>query len=224
MRAAKLLLALLLAPCIAQACPDEIRIVQRDSTDTSTWTRILCPTTSQPSLLIFDPTSQLPQLAALSGLTWNGTTLTAASQVNADWNASSGAAQILNKPSIPTILPRAFSYPTRGLGACFQLSTTRDAQVAYGVDITVSVTLGGTPKGSAYLRTYTDNACTQGQQTVISGSSGLPSTLSVVIGLQNLGTVSLPGVIPAGLWARIETVADSGSPTFAARQGQEVLQ
>lgn len=79
------------------------------------------------------------------------------------------------------------------------------------------------PRGSVYLRHYSNNACSTDQQTVISGSSGLPSVLAVAVGLQNLGTPSLPGMIPAGRWVRLETVNDIGTPTFNSRPGQEVL-
>lgn len=260
---------------------------QRNATDTGYTTRLL-PTPVGPAMVAFDPSVQMPLYYVL------GTSFAITSgvidvapgggQVNTDWLASSGAAQLLNKPTtvagfgitdavtnsalsstlsttlanyatnsaltsalaakfntptgttsqyvrgdgtlatLPTTPARSFSSVTPTLNSCFQLSATRDARVSFGVDVTVSVTLGGTPKGSVYLRYYTDSGCTTAQQTVISGSSGLPSTLSVVVGLQNLGTISLAGTIPAGTWARVETVSDSGTPTFATRQGQVILE
>lgn len=160
----------------------------------------------------------------------SGVTLTAGviafpgmTQVNSDWSASSGVAQILNKPTIPTILPRSFAYPTRALNTCFQVSSTRDALVSYGVDVTTTLTLTNGGQGSAALRTYTDSGCSLGGQTIVSGTSGLPATLTVTVGLQNLGTVVLGGVAPAGLWERLETTTNVGTVTFAARQGQETL-
>lgn len=112
----------------------------------------------------------------------------------------------------------------RALNTCFQISASRDAQVSYAVDITATLTLTTGPRGSAYLRYYTDAACTAGQQTVIGGTSGLPAVLGVAVGLQNLGTAFLSGTVPAGTWARLETVADAGAPGFSVRPGQEVLQ
>lgn len=344
-------LALAVISFAAYACQDEIRIVQRDVTDTLTYTRQMCPPNylTLPSIMVQDPNTQQIVMANFTGMTWNGTTLSVnSSGAQSDWNATSGAAQILNKPTLSAVattglfsdllskpttisgygitdavsasaltsvlagyatssaltsglagkfntpigttsqyvrgdgslatlpvgnagtvtsitagsglsggtittsgtisLPnvgtagnysgvttdaqgrvtagtsRSFSTFTPTLNTCFQISATRDAKVSFGVDVTVSVTLGGTPKGSVYLRYYTDNACTLGQQTIISGSSGLPSTLSVVVGLQNLGTISLSGEIPGGTWVRVETSNDSGTPTFAPRQGQVVLE
>lgn len=129
---------------------------------------------------------------------------------------------LINRPSIPVIAARAYAYRTPALNTCFQLSTTRDTQVSYAVDVTTTLTLIGGARGSVYLRSYTDAACSAGQQALVSGSSGLPAALTVAVGLQNLGSVSLLATVPAGAWVRIETVNDVATPTFAARQGQEV--
>lgn len=118
---------------------------------------------------------------------------------------------------------RSFSLRTPTLNTCFQVSATRDAHVNYAVDVSTTLTLAGGARGSVYLRAYTDSACTASQQTLISGSSGLPAALSVAVGLQNLGSVALPAIVPGGAWVRIETANDTGTPTFTARPGQEVL-
>lgn len=125
--------------------------------------------------------------------------------------------------TLPTVAARSFAYPTRSLSTCFQISSTRDAQVSYGVDISTTVTLGGTPQGTVFLRTYTNSACSTGQQTIISSTAGQPTTLSVTVGQQMVGTANLSGMIPAGLWVQIETQNNSGTPTYTARQGEEVL-
>lgn len=163
-----------------------------------------------------------------------------AAQVASDWSATTGVSRILNKPvlasvatsgsyndlqdkpTIPTMPTRVFAMRTPTIGTCFQLSATRDVQVSYAVDITVTLTLTGGARGSTFLRSYSDSACSVAQQTLASGSSGLPASLSVTVGLQNLGTVTLPAIVPAGAWVRIETSSDAGTPTFAARSGQEV--
>lgn len=124
---------------------------------------------------------------------------------------------------LPSTVTKSFSYPTRSLSVCYQISSTRDSQVSYGVNITTSMTLGGTPQGTVYLRTYTNSACTTGQQTVVSGTSGQPTTLSVTVGQQIIGTAPLAGVIPAGLWVQQEPINNSGTNTFSPLQGQEVL-
>lgn len=171
------------------------------------------------------------------------TSATAASTYATQSSLTSGLAAKFNTPAgttaqyvrgdgslatLPTVASRVFNNSvSRALGTCFQVSATRDASVSYAVDITTSITLGGSPKGSAYLRYYTDSGCTTGQQTVIGGTNGFPTTLSVTVGQQLVGSVPLAGKIPAGVWARLETVIDSGSGatvTFAARPGQEVFE
>lgn len=125
--------------------------------------------------------------------------------------------------TLPAVTARSFAYPTRSLSTCFQISSTRDAQVTYGVDISTTVTLGGSPQGTVFLRTYTNNTCTTGQQTIISSTAGQPTTLSVTVGQTMVGTANLSGMIPAGTWVQIETQNNSGTPSFTARQGEEVL-
>ena len=119
---------------------------------------------------------------------------------------------------------RSFATPARALNTCFQISATRDAMVSYAVDVTTTVTLGGTPEGAVYLRTYTNSGCSTGQVGVISGSSGQPTTLTVSVGQAIKGTANLYGVVQGGLWARIETTNVSGTPTFAIRTDQQEVQ
>lgn len=116
---------------------------------------------------------------------------------------------------------RSFSSPSRALNTCFQVSSTRDALVSYAVDITTTVTLGGTPEGAVFLRTYTNSGCSAGQVGVISGSNGQPTTLTVSVGQAIKGSVNVMGMVPAGTWTRIETSNVSGTPAFAIRAEQQ---
>ncbi len=119
---------------------------------------------------------------------------------------------------------RSAANGSRALNSCFQISATRDALVSYAVDVTTTVTLGGTPEGAVFLRTYTNSACSSGQVGVISGSSGQPTTLTVSVGQQIKGSVNLYGLIPAGTWVRIETANTSGTPAFSIRAEQQEVQ
>lgn len=55
--------------------------------------------------------------------------------------------------------------------------------------------------------------------TVVSSTSRLGGVLNIA----NTQTANVAGVIPAGKYVRIRTQAVAGAPTFAGRQGQEVL-
>lgn len=118
---------------------------------------------------------------------------------------------------------KSFAYPTRSLNTCFQLSSTRDAAVQYGVDVQTSISLTGGQTGTVYLRSYTNSSCTTGAQELNRFVNGAAGTLT--LGLNVTQTVSgrLGGVIPAGLYAQLVTENTVGTPTFTARPGQEVL-
>lgn len=102
----KLVLALLLLLCLpvhAQYTPFALQIFQADVSGTFFWGRNFIPANPASSyFLMYDGGSSQPKTGVIgTGLAWDGTTLSSsvAAQVNSDWNASSGLAQILNKPS-----------------------------------------------------------------------------------------------------------------------------
>lgn len=128
----KKLIAFLLAFCvsIAFAGPDDINFSQRNSTDTGNINRVPThPTT--PGLLAYDSSTLLPLWVTLgSGLTINSGVLALTSvPVNADWNASSGLAQILNKPSIPAAQVNADWAAASGVSQILNKPTIPSAQV-----------------------------------------------------------------------------------------------
>ena len=225
-----------------------------------------------------------------------------AAQVQTDWNATSGAAQILNKPSLfsgsytdlinkpvlfsgayadltgkptlfsgsytdltnkPTLfdgtytsltgkpttftpsahthiiadvtglqsaldakapltsLPQArvFTNSTRTLNTAFQVSSTRDSQVVYSVDITVQAILIGGTSGRVYLEYANEVGFTTGVTVVASSGNSTGGVLSIT----NLGTANLAGIIPAGKFVRLRTANVTGTPTYAFQSAQEVL-
>lgn len=294
--------------------PNDLRVVQNNANVPSngTLTRYIAfPGGGSSCLLLLDGGSTLPACAAIgSGMAYSGGTLTASGtpQVNADWAAVSGAAQVLNKPALfdgqyasltgvpatftpaahtqawgtitgtPTTLAgygitdgvrsvtagtglaggtitgsgtlslpntgsagsysgvttdaqgrvtagtaRSFAYATRALNTCFQVSATRDALVVYAVDIATVSTLAGGQAGTVYLRSYSNSGCTTGAQELTRVSSGLTQALGLTVTLNMNGTSTLSGVVPGGAWAQLVTENTTGTPTFTARPGQEVL-
>lgn len=210
--------AALTIAALANAAPDEFRIVQRDSTDTFTYTRIVPPPNpfTQSSVLMFDQITGLPVLGAISGLTWDGTTLSAAAGVQADWTAAAGAAQILNKPAlalvatsgsysdlsnkptIPTVSPFNFSQPTSrtiAVSTSYQASDVTKAAVIYpSLTCQNSTTLLASSACTAQVRMGA---------SALTCSTGVPyTTLSATV---NLGlvftaanTIPSPILLPIG--------------------------
>lgn len=118
---------------------------------------------------------------------------------------------------------RGFAYPTRALDTCFQVSATRDALVSYAVEITVQSTLASGQVGAVYLETFSDSGCTTGTQEIMRGKLGLTQALGLTVTLDGSSMATLHGVIPAGAYVKLRTENTTGTPTFTARPGQEVL-
>lgn len=116
---------------------------------------------------------------------------------------------------------RQFSYPTRSVNTCFQLSSTRDYEVKYNVEIVASGTLVGGQQGTIYLETFTDSGCTTGTQEIMRSTNGNTNALIVAIGNVSTTTLTVAGPIQAGLYVKIRTQNNTGSPTFTARPGSE---
>ncbi|VVE00392.1 hypothetical protein PIN31115_02073 [Pandoraea iniqua] len=123
-------LALTFFCALSFAGPDDVNFSQRNSTDTGNINRI--PThPATPGLLSYDSTALLPVWVTLgSGLTINsGVLALTATPVNADWNASSGLAQILNKPSIPAAQVNSDWAAASGVAQILNKPTIPAAQV-----------------------------------------------------------------------------------------------
>lgn len=160
-----------------------------------------------------------------------------AAQVNSDWTASSGLTQILNKPSlfsgayadltgkptIPTVNTVTQSTSSRALNSVFQISTTRNALVFYSVQETVTANITGGQNGDVVLEIASDSGMTTNVQTVSIGGLGQTYTLAVALQGVQPQTGVVAGLVPAGYYARLRTVNNTGTPTFSIRAQQEVL-
>lgn len=118
---------------------------------------------------------------------------------------------------------RSFNYTTRALNTCYQVSATRDAFVSYSVDIATSLSLTAGQQGTVYLRTYTNSTCTTGAQELMRFVNGQTGTLTIGLALTQNVTGTLSGIVPAGAWVQQVSENNTGTPTFTARPGQEVL-
>lgn len=119
---------------------------------------------------------------------------------------------------------RSQSAATRTLNTVFQVSATRDAQVQYAVQCTVTSSIGSGQDGDVFLDIAADAAFTTSVQSLDVSPCSQVVTLAVALQSVQKGTVSVRGFVPAGYYARIRTVNNTGSPAFLYRLGQEVLQ
>lgn len=169
-------------------------------------------------------------LTSLAYSKLTGTPTIPAAQVNSDWNAGSGVAQILNKPTIPTLPTLSFNNaPGRsvvtGTGATgFQVSSTRAAIVNYSVTISTTVSLAGNSTGYVVLQICPTNSATPGDWIEVARTaSGQSGTLVIGLTLNQTGGGNLSAVVPAGYYAKLLSVNTAGTPTYTYNSGQEVL-
>lgn len=232
-------LAVLVFSTLATADPYNMILTQRNAADTGNNTRIQ-PTPAGPAVWSFDTNTLLPGYWVLgSSLTVTNGVLDVtmgAAQVNANWTATSGVAQILNKPALATVAttgnygdltntPAAPSQSgaTRSLNSGFQVSTTRSALAHYSVGITTTASIAGAQAGSVTLEIASDAGFTTNVQTLAVVSNSQSYTLAVAIqGVQAI-TSELVGFVPAGYYVRMRTTNVTGTPSFAFTAGQEVL-
>lgn len=115
------------------------------------------------------------------------------------------------------------STATRALNTIYRVSTTRPAWVTYSVQLTVTATIAGGQNGDVVLEIASDAAFTTAVQTL--SISGLGQVYSLAVAIQGVqpqtGVVS--GFIPAGYYARLRTVNNTGTPTYLFRAGQETV-
>lgn len=219
---AALALLTICAPSMAQLTPYSYLFYQADSVG---WSYVgHLPTPASPTgnyLFAHDGSTTTVGLITLgSGLSLSSGSLvlTAGSPVNADWNASSGLAQILNKPAA-----RSQASASRSLNSAFQISTTRDTLATYSVQITVTASIAGGQNGDVILEIASNSGFTTDVQTL--SISGLGQTYTLAVALQGVQpqTAVVSGYVPAGFYARLRTVNNTGTPGFSFRAGQEVF-
>lgn len=164
----------------------------------------------------------------LSALTPYATTASLTSGLSAKFNTPTGTtSQYIRGDGTLATLPAA-STPsqaaaTRALNTIYQVSATRGAWATYSVQLQVTASIAGGQNGDVILEIASDSAFTANVQSL--AISGLGQTYSVAVAIQGVqpqtGVVS--GFIPAGYYARLRTVNNTGTPTFAYRAGQETL-
>lgn len=175
--------------------------------------------------------SQITALSGSSGLTLSGiqtfmsnqattSQLVATSTFNG-FMSSDDRVKMDSMSPISTSTP-SVSYSNRSLNSCFQVSTSKDAFVAYSVDVDTAISLGGGANGQVALRTYSDSGCTTDGHTIQQGKAGLTGTVVIGLAVNNPSSVSLGGVITRGRYAKLETTNLTGTPTYTVQATQEV--
>lgn len=114
---------------------------------------------------------------------------------------------------------RTFNYPSRALNSCFQISSTKDADFHYKVDVSSGGVLSSTVTGTVTATSYTNSGCTTGAQAIADGQASQGAALGL-LSVSQVASVALDGTLPAGKWVKITTANTVGTPTFAIRAVQ----
>lgn len=236
----KLIIGLMaLLPAIAMAAGNDLFINQRNAADTATQTRLVAKP-STDGLFGFNVSTQLPVFFALGpNLVLSNGVLNAplTAGPKGDTGATGPAGQDSTVPGPQGIQgapgatgPAGAPAPTptqsaanRSFNTIYRVSATRPAWVTYSVQLTVTATIAGGQNGDVVLEIASDASFTTAVQTVSIGGLGQVYSLAVAIqGVQpQTGVVS--GFIPAGYYARLRTVSNTGTPGYLFRAGQETI-
>lgn len=151
-------------------------------------------------------------------------------QTNTDWNAISGAAQLLNKPTLATVAtsgsyndlsnkPSAYTYAvsapasrTLSLGTAYQANTnTKPAAITITLTSSASLTLGGGSTFAADLVVGPTNAVAGGTGFIVATYlNSLTGTLVIGVAINNGQTVSYSLAIPTGWWFAVRQTLGTG--------------
>ena len=119
---------------------------------------------------------------------------------------------------------RSQATASRALNSPFQVSSTRDASVQYSVQTTITASIAGGQDADVFLDIASDIGFTANVQSLDVAPCSQTYTLAIALqGVQKCAA-QVRGFVPAGYYARIRTVNNTGTPAFAYRIGQEVLQ
>lgn len=146
-----------------------------------------------------------------------------ASQVNSDWNSSSGVSQILNKPSLVRTTS-TLSLSLVGTGATgTQISATKDSTVRLAVSTSTTSTIGGPSTSLVTLKICATNNATEGSWTTV-GVIENDQTITLAIALNSIQVIKgqINSDLPAGWFCKLVN-SGSGTHTETFLNGQQTI-
>jgi hypothetical protein len=205
-----LLLFALIAPAQALGVPYELFLYQTLPSGSGFFGRYvapLAPTPNTSAVFMYDGATTLPQLGYIgSGLSWDGTTLSAA------------AMSINDAPG------RALVTSTSATG--FQISSGRNARACYEGSFATTSTIGGAASVTVFLETADTNSTTPADWTTKARQT-YSNTITLALVLQQVqgNNWSMCRDIPAGKFVRIRSGSVSGtaSATINTEQQETLL-
>lgn len=228
------------------AGPNDFVVSQRDSTDSSTQQRVTAQS-GVTAFLTYDPATQRPAFTSIgSGLVVSsGVLALATAPVNADWNATSGLAQVLNKPTIPAAqvnadwaassgvsrilnkptIPAAYSFNYGALAArtlavntVYQATDTAKAaiiKISPSCSATLSLSGGTTCTMQARVGFSVGLTCASG---VVAATWSNGNTGTLTVGLNTVQTIQAPANVELAIGEYFILCPTSGTFTISAAE------
>lgn len=139
-----------------------------------------------------------------------------AAQINSDWNAVSGVAQISNKPAIPSVTrtTSALTLSLVGTGATgTQISAANDSTIRVNVSCSTTATIAGPSTSLVTLKKCATNSATEGSWTSVAiFENDQTVTLAVVLQSVQVTKGQLETDVPAGWFVKL---VNSGTGTHS---------
>lgn len=226
--------ALALASFAASAqTANALRLDQRNAANTGYISRFVVPDSADDCLVWMAPTSSgaLPACTRLGAGFVNSSgvisvPVTTGAQGPQGPQGIQGATGAIGAtgatgPQGPSIVVSQSS-ASRSLNSAFQPSSTRNVLAIYTVQLTITASITGGQNGDVILEIASDSAFTTNVQTI--GVSGFGQTYTLAIALQGVqpDKRQVMGIIPAGYYARLRTVNNTGTPSYSYVAGQEI--
>lgn len=149
-----------------------------------------------------------------------------AAQVNSDWSANVGIAQILNRPSIPNTArtTSVLSLSLVGTGATgTQISSTKDSSISCCVSTSTTSTIGGPATSAVSIKICSTNNATEASWTTVATFES-DQTITLAVILQSIQVVKgqLSTEVPAGWFVKLVS-SGTGTHAEAFVSGQQTI-
>lgn len=124
-------------------------------------------------------------------------------------------------PNVDTkgLAPVSPSTPSRSIGSAFQPSTTQPTYVSYALRVVSSITLSGGQAGRIELRSDSSNPPSTVRGRVAGGATG---TVVVGVSMSDTAEGTISYIVPAGHYVLLQSVNETGTPTYSINSQVEI--
>lgn len=123
----------------------------------------------------------------------------------------------------PSSGAKTYNFPSLAVNTARQPSMSYDTFISASVPITATLSLTTGQQGTVTLQYADDSAFTTNVVSVQPSSNGNTGTLAIGLGLGQIVSATVSGIIPAGKYYRLLTTNVTGTPTYGTPIIEEVV-